>query len=225
VGRQLDPPGLEAWEPWHPNEVFSLLDPVEAPWHFAGGWAVDLWLGFQTRSHEDIEIAILRDDFNAFRRALDGVHFFCAGSGQLQYLPTVALPPESIHQVWCLEAQTRRWKLDIMLEPGTAEEWIFRRDSSIRRRRTDVIGRTDEGMPYLKPAGVLLFKTKHLRGKDELDFENALGKLEAEERDWLRTALNHAHPGHEWIARLSESHSAKIAYHGMIKAKSYHTID
>jgi hypothetical protein len=134
--------------------------------------------------------------------ALDGVHFFCAGSGQLQYLPTVALPLESIHQVWCLEAQTRRWKLDIMLEPGTAEEWTFRRDSSIRRQRPDMIGRTDEGMPNLKPAGVLLFKTKHLRGKDELDFENALGKLGAEERAWLKTALNHSHPRHGWISLL-----------------------
>jgi hypothetical protein len=202
VGRQLDPPGHEAWEPWHPNEVFSLLRSVEAPWHFAGGWALDLWHSFETRSHEDIEIAILRDDISDLRCAFEGMHFFCAGSGQLQYLPTVALPPESIHQVWCLDAQTRRWKLDIMLEPGTADEWIFRRNSSIRRRRSDMIGRTDEGMPYLKPAGVLLFKAKHLRGKDERDFVKARGKLEAEERAWLKAALNHAHPGHEWIALL-----------------------
>jgi hypothetical protein len=202
TGEQYDPSGFETWEPWHPEEVFSLLHSVEAPWHIAGGWALDLWLGYESRSHEDIEIVVLRNDFNVFRRPLRGMHFFCAGGGQVQFLPSAALPPESIHQVWCLDARTRRWKLDIMLEPGTAEKWIFRRDSSIRRRRSDMIGRTNEGLPFLKPAGVLLFKAKHLRGKDKRDFENALGKLDAEERGWLKTALPHAHPGHEWIARL-----------------------
>jgi hypothetical protein len=202
MNSRLNALGLEAWEPWHPDEVFERLHPVDVPWHFAGGWALDLWRGFETRSHEDIEIAILRNDFSDLRQALEGMHFFCAASGQVQYLPTAALPPESIHQVWCLDAQTRRWKLDIMLEPGTAEEWIFRRDNSIRRRRSDMIGRTGRGIAFLKPAGVLLFKAKHLRGKDELDFENALGKLDAEERAWLKTALNHAHPGHGWIVRI-----------------------
>jgi hypothetical protein len=213
--RQLDPPGLDAWEPWHPDEVFRLLRSVDVPWCVAGGWALDLWHGFETRSHEDIEIAVLRDDFDAFRRALRAMHFFCAGGGQVQFLPPAALPPESIHQVWCLDAQSRRWKLDIMLEPGTAEEWIFRRGSSIRRRRSDMIGWTIEDLPFLKPAGVLLFKAKHLRGKDERDFENALGKLDAKERGWLKTALTHAHPGHEWIARLRESRREMLSYHGM----------
>jgi hypothetical protein len=200
--RQLDPPGLEEWEPWHPKEVFSLLHSVEAPWHIAGGWALDLWHGFETRSHEDIEIAVLRNDFNTFRCALKGMHLFCAGSGQVQCLPPRADPPESVHQLWCLDPEARRWRLDIMLEPGTTDEWVFRRDSSVRRQRPDMIGRTIEGIPFLNPAGVLLFKAKHIRGKDELDFENAVGKLDDTERIWLRNALNHAHSGHKWISGL-----------------------
>jgi hypothetical protein len=59
VGTQLDPPGLEAWEPWHPDEVFSLLNAVDAPWHIAGGWALDLWHGFETRGREDKEDFII----------------------------------------------------------------------------------------------------------------------------------------------------------------------
>jgi hypothetical protein len=202
MGKQLDPPGFDAWEPWHPNEVFSLLNSVAAPWHIAGALALDLWHGFETRSHDDIEIAVLRDDFDAFRRALGGIHFFCAGSGQVQRPPPRADPPESVHQVWCLDPEARRWKLDIMPEPGTADEWVFRRDSSICRQRSDMTGRTDSGVSYLKPAGVLLFKAKQMRGKDELDFENALGKLDADERGWLKTARNQTHSGHCWISRL-----------------------
>jgi hypothetical protein len=202
MGQELDAPGLEAWKPWHPNEVFSFLHAVDAPWHIAGGWALDLWHGFETRNHEDIEIAVIRSDFSAFRRAFAEMQFFCAGSGRVQHLAADAEPLGAVHQVWCLDNTMRQWKLDIMLEPGTADEWVFRRDRRISRRRSDLIGQTSDGLPYLRPAGVLLFKAKNLRGKDELDFENAAGKLEAEERSWLKTALTNAHPGHEWIARL-----------------------
>jgi hypothetical protein len=202
MGEPLDPPGLNAWSPLHPNELFQRLRGVEAPWHMAGGWALDLWHGFETRRHEDIEIAIIRSDFAAIRQALADMQFFCADGGQVRYLPADEEPPGAIHQVWCLDAKTRRWTLDIMLEPGTVDEWVFRRDKSICRLRSDMVGRTSDGLPFLKPAGVLLFKAKDLRGKDETDFENAVGKLDAEERAWLKAALGHAHRGHDWISLL-----------------------
>ena len=197
-----DPPGVEDWDPWHPNELFLRMQTVDAPWHVAGGWALDLWHGIETRRHEDVEIAILRSGFGIFPRALPGMHLFCASGGELHHLPPDAEPPESIHQVWCLDAKTRRWKLDIMLEPGTPEQWVFRRDGRILRRRADMIGRTAGGVPFLKPAGVLLFKAKHRRPKDELDFAKAVGKLERGDRRWLRAALERAHPGHDWISQL-----------------------
>jgi hypothetical protein len=32
------------------------------PWAIAGGWALDLYFGFETRPHADVDIAILRPD-------------------------------------------------------------------------------------------------------------------------------------------------------------------
>jgi len=32
-------------------------------WCVAGGWAIDMFLGKQTRPHEDMEIVVLRRDF------------------------------------------------------------------------------------------------------------------------------------------------------------------
>ncbi|WP_435528334.1 hypothetical protein [Mesorhizobium shangrilense] len=65
-----------------------------------------------------------------------------------------------------------------------------------------MIAVTPEGLPYLKPAAVLQFKAKYRRDKDELDFANALPKLEPLERAWLKARLATARPGHEWASLL-----------------------
>ena len=56
-------PDLDAWRAWHPDEAAHLLAGTEVPWAVAGGWAIDLHLGRQTREHGDLEVAIPRADF------------------------------------------------------------------------------------------------------------------------------------------------------------------
>jgi hypothetical protein len=79
-------PGLDAWKPWRPDEAASRLAGVEAPWCVAGGWALDLWRGKETRSHADLEIAILRPQFWVFRARLRDFKFFAVGSGDVSLL-------------------------------------------------------------------------------------------------------------------------------------------
>jgi DNA-binding transcriptional LysR family regulator len=45
-----------------PLAVAGLMEGFGRPWCIAGGWAIDLFLGRQTRPHKDVEIAIFRDD-------------------------------------------------------------------------------------------------------------------------------------------------------------------
>ena len=45
------------------------------PWCVAGGWALDLFIGEQSRPHSDIDIALFREDQAALRVALDGWSF------------------------------------------------------------------------------------------------------------------------------------------------------
>ncbi|MDP9726786.1 hypothetical protein P4574_19715 [Priestia megaterium] len=42
--------------------ITSLLSDFDKPWFFAGGWAIDLFIGRETRNHSDIEIALYRKD-------------------------------------------------------------------------------------------------------------------------------------------------------------------
>lgn len=58
-----DGPRIDAWRPWTPEQTSSHLAGVGVPWCVVGGWAIDLWLGVQTRPHEDTEIAVSREDF------------------------------------------------------------------------------------------------------------------------------------------------------------------
>jgi hypothetical protein len=55
-------PQLPTWEPLTPEQVAQLLRGVEIPWWIAGGWALDLFMGRQTRAHNDIEISVFRGD-------------------------------------------------------------------------------------------------------------------------------------------------------------------
>ena len=192
----------DAWCAWHPTELGRRLSGIARPWCIVGGWALDLWHGHQTRDHEDLEFTILREDVAAFRQVLADMDFYTAGDGIVEPLPAGEEPPAAIWQVWCKDSAARCWRVDMMIEPGTPDMWKYKRDPAIMRPRGGIVGMTEDGLPYLKPAAVLLFKAKHKRAKDETDFANALPKLPRVERDWLKACLATAYPRHEWLRML-----------------------
>ena len=92
--------------------------------------------------------------------------------------------------------------LDVFREPHDGRTWICRRDPSIRRPYADVVRRTGDGIPFVAPEIVLLFKAKQPRPKDEADADLVLPTLDPAQRTWLRAALDLVHPGHPWADRL-----------------------
>ena len=197
-----DGPGLDAWQPWTPSEAARHLRASDVPWCVVGGWAIDLFLGEPTRPHEDLEIGVLRADFTAVRRTLGNFEFFVVGDGEVRALPRDGLPPDDKHQNWVLDVDASAWRTDVMLEPGDARVWTFRRDPSISAPREFMVDRTADSIPFLAPQGVLLYKAKAPRPKDEADFSACLPRLTPPTRTWLRETLQHVHPEHPWIERL-----------------------
>ncbi len=195
-------PDHDAWSAWHPLELAARLSGVTKPWCVVGGWALDLWHGQQTRDHDDLEFTVLRADVGTFRQTLHGLDFYTAGSGVVTPLPQDTEPPADIAQIWCLDSAERRWRVDMMIEPGTPQTWVCKRDPQIVGSRHEFVRATSEGIPYLAPAPILLFKAKYQRAKDEVDFENALPKLTVPERAWLKASLERVHPEHDWIGML-----------------------
>lgn len=194
-------PPLDAWEPWRPGEVAARLSGIAAPWCVVGGWAIDLFLGRETRLHGDLEIGIPRSTFAEVRDRLSEFAMHSVGGGEVRALAADALPPRDKHQNWVRDRAANAWRMDVMLEPGDAETWICRRDESIRGPRAAMIGMRDS-VPFLVPEAVLLFKAKAARTKDEADFSATLPHLSDAARAWLRRSLEQLHPEHAWIARL-----------------------
>ncbi len=191
-----DPP----WDAWHPREVTDRLAGVDVPWCVAAGWALDLFRGGEPREHEDLEIAVPIGRFDEIRTALDGFAFDVVGSGHWWPLDDPAF--EVMHQTWVREPETGVYRLDIFREPHDGDTWICRRDDRIRFPYDRIIERTSDGIPYLVPEIVLLFKAKHERPKDEADFAGALPLLSPARRAWLAEALARVHPGHRWLDQM-----------------------
>jgi len=52
----LDYPDHWKWEDFVPSRLSNLMASFDAPWWVAGGRALDLWMGRQTRAHQDVDV-------------------------------------------------------------------------------------------------------------------------------------------------------------------------
>ncbi|WP_111474438.1 nucleotidyltransferase domain-containing protein [Methylobacterium sp. XJLW] len=198
----MNPPDENAWDAWSPHELAQRLRGAIVPWYVAGGWALDIWHGKRTRVHEDLEFAVLRHDADHFRNILHELDFFTAKDGEIEYLsPTVPVPSD-VWQVWGADKRRGVWRVDLMIEQGTPNLWVYKRNETIKMARSDAVRVSEEGIPYLAPEIVVLFKAKHCRDKDQADFELCLPKFSAGEKEKLVIWLNNLHPNHEWLTPL-----------------------
>jgi hypothetical protein len=62
----------------------------------------------------------------------------------------------------------------------------------------EVVERTADGVPYLAPEVVLLFKARNARNKDEADLYTVLPELDDARLRWLDGALALVDPDHPW---------------------------
>ncbi len=196
----------EVWSPITVAEAARVMRPLGVAWWIAGGWALDLHVGRQTREHEDIDIGIARRDHLHVQRLLGAAWslYKTHQPGLAPWRPGEVLA-EPVHDIWARRGDGSPWAFQLMLVEVRGGEWVYRRLPEIRRPLASVVAMSGDGIPYLRPEVQLLYKcgSSGRRPKDLEDLRRMLPFLTAGEVAWLRESLSRQFPGgHEWLLRL-----------------------
>jgi hypothetical protein len=193
----------ETWRPLSLDEVKNLF--VEANFSFwiSGGWALDLFLGRQTRPHEDLDISINRRDQSLLRNYLKTWDLQIVdppNSKILRPWQVAEYFDHPFYNVWARKKISEPWNIQFMLCDFDGFEWIYRRNSKIRGPVTEFSWTTPEGLQVLSPVIQLLYKSRSPREKDEVDLQNCLPQLNSNQRARLRELIL-ADSGHQnhWL--------------------------
>ncbi|GCD32827.1 hypothetical protein OEIGOIKO_00545 [Streptomyces chrestomyceticus JCM 4735] len=203
-GAVLDADELDArWaDAWRPEQVAERLDGVDTPWCVAAGWALDLFRGGRPRPHGDLEIAVPAAGFPEIRDRFAEYVWDAVGSGRV-WAGAGPEPLAATYQTWLRDPASGQFLFDVFREPHEDGTWICRRDERLRLPYDTIVERTADGIPYLVPELVLLFKAKASRPKDQADFDGVLPLLSRARRVLLGEWLERVHPGHPWSAELA----------------------
>jgi hypothetical protein len=188
-----------------PQNVFQLLSDLPCLWGIAGGWAVDLFLDRVTRKHQDVEVALFREDQLILQQYLSygGWSLYYVKNGELYPWRTDERLELPIHEIWGRHSDGDIRQLEVLLNERTSGEFRFRRNPGIKLPVEKTFVRTKAGIPILAPEIVLLYKSKHpFEPKDQSDFSKLLGVLTPEKRHWLLEGITAMEPRHAWVRVL-----------------------
>jgi len=184
----------------HLQPVAAAFAGFDAPWFFCGGRALDLFMGRTLRARNDVDIGIFRADQPRLFRHFAGRELWYVDPARKEKLPwngqSLALPVHELYVGSGAEA------LEVLLNEGDGATWIYRRDPRMTMPLDAALRVSAAGWRYLAPEIVLLYKSKHMRPQDEIDFGFVSSALSPESRHWLDAALAVTAPQHVWRAAL-----------------------
>ncbi len=196
--------------------VAGVMSAYRPRWFLCGGWAVDAWVGRQTRDHGDLDIAVFQNDQRALFDHLEGWQLIAhdpnvAGDTSELWDGRGLDLPAHIHGR-APDARSRLpdrldaagqqgFGLDILLNERSGDDWIFSREPHITMPLSRCAQQSAWGLPTAVPEILLFYKASELRRRDKLDFLALLPHLTDEQRGWLRNAISLV--GHPWLAELS----------------------
>jgi hypothetical protein len=179
-------------------ELQKTLSGYNHPWWVAGGWGIDLHLGFQSRDHADLEIAIPYEDQQNIRKYIgEQADWHMIENRQLIPWPPGKMLAPPIHEIHCKVVNGPH--LEILLNIFTDTEWIYRRNHRIRLPRHQFLNGSLIPLPR---EVLLLYKSKQTRPKDEADFTALIETMALNEQAWMKSALMLSDGNHPWIDRL-----------------------
>jgi hypothetical protein len=163
------------------------------PWALCGGWAVDAWIGQQTREHADVDMAVFIDDQRELFDHLRGWQLIAHDpnvpedtselwNGRELDLPAHVhgrLPTGGTELPDSLSAPAQQgFDLDIQFDERAGDDLILRREPLVLAVGRSV-ERTPWEVPALRPAVLLFYKALGGRPTDRADYKQLHGRLDA----------------------------------------------
>ena len=207
-------------------EANALLKGQGFSYAVCGGFALDLFLGYETRTHGDIDILAFwenREKIITYMQSKGYIVYEMLGGGKVHRITDIKMQEKLRKNIFCctedcelvrlydtdeadvywLDFQhtglTKLNYIEFLFNEKTEEEFIYARDERVRRGLANAILETD-GVPYLAPELCLLFKSTDIEREGyQQDFELTVGKLSAEQRTWFEKSMELLYPeGHKW---------------------------
>ncbi len=197
------------FEPVH--AVGSLLSGLTVPWWITGGWAIDLAAGHLTRDHADVNVMMLERDEHALRGLTGaGIHIQLIADGQPPGpwpggrrltagpapgpKPPATGPGRRVGDRLMLRGEDLPLPAQVIPASAAGAFWVCRQGPRLWWRPLAGITRYWQGIQFLAPEVVLLIKARPGTDRpgtdnDQRDFETALPLLNAEQRSWLKDAI------------------------------------
>lgn len=192
----------ERWDPISVAEAAERFGRSDVDWWIAGGYAIDLFLGWESRAHADIDIEMFRADRDALFDVLAGWQLFSMSDGSLSRWRRGDALEGSVFGIWGRPHDAAPWAVEVMLADGDRSEWRFRRDPTITMPGNRLVRITQDGVPYCTPEVQLLYKSKMARPKDDIDLAHCLHRMTAGQKRWLFDSVVRLTPHHPWIGVL-----------------------
>jgi hypothetical protein len=191
------------WSPFDPRQLADFMDGFPRPWWLVGGWAIEAFTG-ALREHEDVDLSILACDVPALREYVgDEWNLWSNHGGTLRPLDERFPEPLSNEsQIWVRRSAQDPWVIDLPITPDRDGLWTNKRLPDHVAPVEEVTWVADDGIRYLDPEIVLLYKSRLGRPKDDRDLARAWPLLDPSAQGWLREKVAELHPGHRWLGLM-----------------------
>jgi hypothetical protein len=209
------------------KQANELLKNQPFEYAFCGGFAVDLFLGFESRKHGDIDIHAYWKDRNAIIEYMWSLGFnICEmlGGGKAHLITDINRQSMAKRNIFCFKdgcelvqlsktsqediyfinfrhiGQTKLDFIEFLFNDRSDSQFLYARNHGIRRNLSKAILSSGE-IPYLAPEICLLYKSTDIEREGyQQDYDMAMSKMADEQKEWLNRSLASLYPeGHKWI--------------------------
>lgn len=208
-------------------EAVELLNGQNFEYALCGGLAIDLFLGYESRKHGDIDILAYWNDRNSIILYMQSIGYNVyemLGAGKAHHIKDinnqkyekrnifcstndcelVHLTPTDEREIYLIDffhiGQTKLNFIEFLFNDKDEKCFLYARNKEIKRVLTKAILHTND-ISYLAPELLLLYKsTDTEREGYQQDFELTILIMNSEQKEWLHSSLKILNPGgHKWL--------------------------